>query len=75
MNLKAHLTDKGIGSMVYYPKPLHLQPCFNELGYGPGDFPHAERAANEVIAIPVYPELGETALNYVVETIRNFYRL
>ena len=73
--LKAHLADKGIGSMVYYPQPLHLQPCFNELGYGPGDFPNAERAANEVIAIPVYPELEEAALNYVVETIRNFYAL
>ena len=54
---------------------LHLQPCFNELGYGPGDFPNAERAAAEVIAIPVYPELEEAALNYVVETIRDFYRL
>jgi dTDP-4-amino-4,6-dideoxygalactose transaminase len=58
---------------VYYPLPLHLQPCFRALGHGPGDFPHAERAAAEVLALPVYPELPEASLDRVVDALVDFY--
>lgn len=70
--LKEHLKSGGIGSAVYYPKPLHLQPCFAELGYREGSLPEAERAAREVLSLPVYPELTTRAQEYVVEQIRSF---
>jgi dTDP-4-amino-4,6-dideoxygalactose transaminase len=71
--LKQHLAARGIGCAVYYPKPLHLQPCFADLGYGVGAFPRAERAAQEVLSLPVYPELREEQLEAVVNSIREFY--
>lgn len=74
-DLRAHLARQGIGSMVYYPRPLHLQPCFAELGYGPGDFPVAEKACEQVLALPIQPELGPDALARVVAEIATFYRL
>jgi dTDP-4-amino-4,6-dideoxygalactose transaminase len=61
--------------MVYYPKPLHVQPCFEGLGYKQGDFPHAERASEEVLAIPVYPELTQEQRQFVVDSIVDFYRV
>jgi dTDP-4-amino-4,6-dideoxygalactose transaminase len=73
--LRDHLHRVGIGSGVYYPVPLHLQECFRPLGYAPGDFPHAERAAEEVLSLPVYPELSEPAQRTVVAEIAAFYRL
>jgi dTDP-4-amino-4,6-dideoxygalactose transaminase len=72
--LRAHLQSSGIGTEVYYPIPLHLQPCFRELGYGPGSFPVAETAANEALALPIYSELTEAQQSCVVEAIRNFYQ-
>jgi dTDP-4-amino-4,6-dideoxygalactose transaminase len=72
--LRAYLTERGIGSEIYYPVPLHLQVCFKDLGYHSGDFPESERAAEEVLAIPVYPELGAGPQGRVVETIASFYR-
>jgi len=72
--LRAYLTERGIGSEIYYPVPLHLQICFKELGHHSGDFPESERAAEEVLAIPVYPELGVASQDRVVETIASFYR-
>jgi len=68
--LREGLQARGVGSGVYYPVPLHLQECFNYLGYGEGDFPESERACREVLSLPVYPELGEEQLAYVVASIR-----
>ncbi len=72
--LQAHLKAQGVGSAVYYPVPLHLQPCFAHLGYKTGRLPVAERAAHEVLSLPVYPELTQAQLDHVVSAIRGFYR-
>ncbi|HME37703.1 MAG TPA: DegT/DnrJ/EryC1/StrS family aminotransferase [Steroidobacteraceae bacterium] len=71
--LRARLTERAIGSEIYYPVPLHLQKCFAYLGYGAGDFPHSERAAAEVLALPIYPELEHRQLAHVVASIVEFY--
>jgi dTDP-4-amino-4,6-dideoxygalactose transaminase len=71
--LQAHLKAKGIGTSIYYPLPLHLQPCFAYLGYQPGSCPEAERASQEVLSLPVYPELTRIQLDEVVGRVREFY--
>lgn len=71
--LQAHLKAKGIGTEVYYPVPLHRQECFNVLGYHEGDFPEAEQAARELLALPIYPELNEDQQHYVVQTVREWF--
>jgi len=72
--LQKHLNDRKIGSSVYYPLPLHLQPCFAYLGYKAGAFPESERAAKEVISLPVFPELTREQLDEVVGAVRDFYK-
>jgi dTDP-4-amino-4,6-dideoxygalactose transaminase len=73
--LRAHLAAAGVGSEIYYPIPLHLQKCFEYVGHRAGDFPHSEQAAAETLALPIFPELTETQLQYVVDTIGQFYRV
>jgi len=73
-DLIAHLRSKSIGSAVYYPTPLHLQPCFRELGYRAGSFPESERAASETLALPIYPGLTEAEQDEVCEAMSSFYR-
>ena len=70
--LREFLTQRGIGHEVYYPVPLHLQKCFAPLGYQAGDLPHAEAAARETIALPIYPELMEEQVRHVAATVREF---
>lgn len=71
--LRTHLGERGIGSGVYYPVPLHLQECFRSLGGSEGDLPVAEALCREVVSLPVYPELGQDAVAAVAEEIRGFY--
>lgn len=72
--LREYLGQNGIQTEVYYPLPLHLQPCFSFLGYRKGDFPRAELASSRVVALPMYPELAPTEQEFVVEKVRAFYR-
>jgi dTDP-4-amino-4,6-dideoxygalactose transaminase len=71
--LRQHLIDRGIGCAVYYPRPLHLQPCFAGLGYAEGSLPESERACREVLSLPVYPELTGEQQSAVIDAIREFY--
>jgi dTDP-4-amino-4,6-dideoxygalactose transaminase len=72
--LRMFLADAGIGTEIYYPQPLHLQPCFADLGYRAGSLPSAERTCSEVLALPIQPALSENAQCQVVDKIAAFYR-
>jgi dTDP-4-amino-4,6-dideoxygalactose transaminase len=70
--LQAALKQRGIGTEVYYPVPMHLQECFGYLGLGAGSFPASERAAQETLAVPVHPELSDAQARYVVDSVAEF---
>jgi len=72
--LQRHLAARRIGTTVYYPYPLHLQPLYAHVGHRAGDFPHAERAAQEVLSLPMYPELRKDQIAHVVEAIAEFMK-
>ncbi len=72
--LKEFLQEKGAATAIYYPLPLHLQKCFSYLGYKEGDFPAAEEAAREVLALPIYPELTSDQQDFIVSSIQSFYK-
>jgi dTDP-4-amino-4,6-dideoxygalactose transaminase len=72
-DLQAHLKSREIGASIYYPLPLHLQPCFAYLGYREGSCPESEKASKEVLSLPIYPELRRGQLDEVVEAVRSFY--
>jgi dTDP-4-amino-4,6-dideoxygalactose transaminase len=72
--LRAYLKEQGVGTEVYYPLPLHLQNCYRDLGYVKGAFPQSERAAEAVLSIPIYAELSDEQLQYVVQSIAGFFR-
>jgi dTDP-4-amino-4,6-dideoxygalactose transaminase len=71
--LKAHLEENGVGCDIYYPLALHVQECFRDLGYRAGDFPESEKAAREVLALPIHSALAEEDVDYVSAQIRGFY--
>jgi dTDP-4-amino-4,6-dideoxygalactose transaminase len=71
--LRDFLTEKSISSKIYYPLPLHLQECFNHLGYKKGDLPHSETAAEEALSIPIFPELSHEEIVYTCESIKSFF--
>ena len=74
-NLKKFLNDQGVGCDVYYPVPLHMQACFRHLNYAPEDFPMSQKAALETLSLPIYPELREEQIHYVVDNIKKFMKI
>lgn len=72
--LQGYLKRNGVGTSIYYPIPLHLQKCFEYLGHKKGDFPVAEQTSDEVLALPIFPELAEDEIEYVCDAVEGFYR-
>jgi dTDP-4-amino-4,6-dideoxygalactose transaminase len=73
--LQQFLAENNIGSAIFYPKPLHLQDCFSDLGYRPGDLPIAEQLCKEVLSLPIYSELATDQIEYVAKTVRKYYKM
>ena len=72
--LIAHLKSKGVDTRIHYPIPIHLQTAAKELGYSRGDFPNAERYANSMISLPIYPELSDVEVDYVVACVVEYFK-
>jgi dTDP-4-amino-4,6-dideoxygalactose transaminase len=72
-SLRDYLTARGIGTEIYYPEPLHLQPCFADLGYRAGSMPIAEQACTEVLALPIAPTLTDDEQAFVVQSVADFF--
>ena len=72
-DLRVYLSKHGVGNAIYYPRPLHMQECFAHLGLGPGDLPVSEKAAEETLAIPIFPEINIDQQREVVEACVHFY--
>ena len=72
--LRERLTQREIGTAIYYPLGLHQQKCFSDLGYKKGDLPATERVTAEILALPIYPELPRDAQQYVVDVIAEFFQ-
>ena len=70
--LQQFLTDRGVPTIIYYPRPLHLQKVYADLGYREGDFPVAEATAKKILPLPMYPELTDEQVDYVIDTVRQF---
>jgi dTDP-4-amino-4,6-dideoxygalactose transaminase len=70
--LQQHLKARGVGTIIHYPIPVHLQPAYRELGLGPGALPHTERLANEILSLPLYPELSLEQVAYVADQVNAF---
>jgi dTDP-4-amino-4,6-dideoxygalactose transaminase len=67
-----HLKERGVEAGIHYPIPLHLQPVYQNLGYPVGAFPHTEKAANEILSLPIYPEMTDAQVVQVVDAVREF---
>jgi len=70
--LLEHLHSRGIGAGIHYPVPLHLQPAYKSLGLGKGSFPEAERQAARILSLPMFPELKDEQIKYVVDAVKDF---
>ena len=70
--LQKFLAERGVSSIIYYPQPLHRQKVYEELGYREGDFPVAEGVSRQILPLPMYPELTDEQVDYVISTIRQF---
>ena len=73
-DLKEFLEERGIGAIVNYPLPIHLQPAFSHLGHQEGDFPESEKASQEVLSLPIYPEMTEEEVDYVSKSVQEFFQ-
>jgi dTDP-4-amino-4,6-dideoxygalactose transaminase len=72
--LKRHLSEQGVETMIHYPIPPHLQKAYSDLGYKKGDFPITERMAETVLSLPLWPGMTDEQVRYVVERIKDFFR-
>ena len=73
-DLQRHLQEEGVGTVIHYPTPIHLQPAYADLGYGPGDFPVTEQASREILSLPMFPGLAPAAVDRVIEAIAAWRR-